>query len=120
MLLAIQFLLAMLATALAFAPMGTHMATKTTTRTTTASSLQMMSDLAALSSSGMLLADTEPWVQPLSLVLDPTLNLLSFAMVRLTVLLACFAHDCFCCCLPYSLTHTLTHTRSLYRSLFLL
>jgi hypothetical protein len=30
----------------------------------------------------MLLAETEPWVQPLSLVLDPALNLLSFAMVR--------------------------------------
>jgi hypothetical protein len=34
------------------------------------------------SSSTMLLAETEPWVQPLALVLDPALNLLSFAMVR--------------------------------------
>jgi hypothetical protein len=29
-----------------------------------------------------MLAETEPWVQPLSLVLDPFLNLFSFAMVR--------------------------------------
>ena len=29
-----------------------------------------------------ILAETEPWVQPLSNVLDPFLNLLSFAMVR--------------------------------------
>jgi len=31
----------------------------------------------------MLLAETEPWVQPLANVLDPTLNILSFAMVRI-------------------------------------
>ena len=32
--------------------------------------------------SSIMLAETEPWVQPLSLVLDPFLNLFSFAMVR--------------------------------------
>ena len=32
--------------------------------------------------SSLMLAETEPWVQPLSLVLDPFLNLFSFAMVR--------------------------------------
>jgi hypothetical protein len=34
------------------------------------------------SPSSVLLAETDPWVQPLALVLDPALNLLSFAMVR--------------------------------------
>lgn len=32
-------------------------------------------------STSMLLAETEPWVQPLANALDPTLNLLSFAML---------------------------------------
>ena len=35
-----------------------------------------------MESSAMLLAETEPWVQPLALVMGPTLNFLSFAMVR--------------------------------------
>jgi hypothetical protein len=34
--------------------------------------------------SSMMLAETEPWVQPLSLVLDPFLNLFSFAMVSIS------------------------------------
>ena len=32
---------------------------------------------------GILLAETEPWVQPLYSVLDPFFNLFSFAMVSL-------------------------------------
>ncbi|KAI2499549.1 hypothetical protein MHU86_14910 [Fragilaria crotonensis] len=36
--------------------------------------------------SSMMLAETEPWVQPLSLVLDPFLNLFSFAMLCRIVL----------------------------------
>lgn len=84
MLREIQFLLTtLLATALAFAPVTRMVATTTTTTTTAATSLQMMDSLSDLASSGMLLAEAEPWVQPLSLVLDPALNLLSFAMVRL-------------------------------------
>ena len=35
-------------------------------------------------SSGLLLAETEPWVQPLAFVLGPFLNFISFAMVRAT------------------------------------
>ena len=35
-----------------------------------------------MESSAMLLAETEPWVQPLALVMGPSLNFLSFAMVR--------------------------------------
>jgi YggT family protein len=46
------------------------------------------------------LAETEPWVQPLSLVLDPALNLLSFAMVR--------KHIC-CSFLPFCTRHKHTH-----------
>lgn len=47
-------------------------------------SLQMVdvSSMPDIASTGMLLAETEAWVQPLALVLDPFLNLLSFAMVR--------------------------------------
>eukprot|EP00542_Grammatophora_oceanica_P021415 CAMPEP_0194046464 /NCGR_PEP_ID=MMETSP0009_2-20130614/21128_1 /TAXON_ID=210454 /ORGANISM="Grammatophora oceanica, Strain CCMP 410" /LENGTH=165 /DNA_ID=CAMNT_0038691767 /DNA_START=62 /DNA_END=559 /DNA_ORIENTATION=+ len=49
-------------------------------------SLRMIeiSDLATQSS--LVLAETEPWVQPLSLVLDPFLNLLSFGMLCRVVL----------------------------------
>ena len=35
-------------------------------------------------SSALLLAETEPWVQPLAFVLGPFLNFISFAMVRAT------------------------------------
>jgi hypothetical protein len=63
--------------------------------TTTASALYML-DLSGISetssaltsvvsSSGVILAETEPWVQPLSLVLGPFLNFLSFAMVSFRV-----------------------------------
>jgi hypothetical protein len=38
--------------------------------------------VSAVTSSGLVVAETEPWVQPLSFVLGPTLNFLSFAMVR--------------------------------------
>lgn len=41
----------------------------------------MMMDVNTLGNSMMLLAETEPWVQPLANVLDPTLNILSFAML---------------------------------------
>ena len=37
--------------------------------------------VASLASSGMLLAETEAWVQPTALVLGPFLNFMSFAMV---------------------------------------
>lgn len=40
------------------------------------------SSVSTFPSSMTILAETEPWVQPLSLVLDPFLNFLSFAMVR--------------------------------------
>ena len=72
------FVAVMLGTASAFAPIATHTAATATT------SLRMMDvgNLQDVASSGMLLAETEAWVQPLSLVLDPFLNLLSFAMVR--------------------------------------
>jgi hypothetical protein len=84
----IQFFLTLLATALAFAPV-THVTTTTTKTTPTC--LQMMDSLPHhLASSGILLAETEPWVQPLSLVLDPALNLLSFAMVRTYICCARF------------------------------
>ena len=35
-----------------------------------------------MASSSMILSETEAWVQPLSLVMGPTLNFFSFAMVR--------------------------------------
>lgn len=35
-------------------------------------------------SSSMVLAETEAWVQPTAAILDPVLNILSFAMVRET------------------------------------
>lgn len=38
--------------------------------------------LLLVQSPGLLLAETDPWVQPLATILDPVLNLLSFAMVR--------------------------------------
>jgi YggT family protein len=38
--------------------------------------------VSAVTSSGLIVAETEPWVQPLSFVLGPSLNFLSFAMVR--------------------------------------
>lgn len=37
-------------------------------------------------SSTLLIAETEPWVQPSALVLDPFLNLMSFAMLARVVL----------------------------------
>jgi len=37
------------------------------------------------SNPGLLLAETDPWVQPTALVLGPFLNFLSLAMVRLFV-----------------------------------
>jgi YggT family protein len=39
-----------------------------------------------IASTGLILAEAEPWVQPLSLVLDPFLNLFSFAMLCRVVL----------------------------------
>lgn len=39
------------------------------------------SDVIGLVSSSMVLSETDPWVQPLALVLGPFLNLFSFAMV---------------------------------------
>lgn len=49
----------------------------------TSSPLHMMdvTSMPDIASTGMILAETEAWVQPLALVLDPFLNLLSFAMV---------------------------------------
>mmetsp|Transcript_4384 Transcript_4384/g.8524 ORF Transcript_4384/g.8524 Transcript_4384/m.8524 type:complete len:98 (+) Transcript_4384:45-338(+) len=38
--------------------------------------------VSASTSSAVMLAETDPWVVPLQSVLDPLLNLLSFAMVR--------------------------------------
>eukprot|EP00545_Synedropsis_sp_CCMP1620_P012975 CAMPEP_0119014626 /NCGR_PEP_ID=MMETSP1176-20130426/10063_1 /TAXON_ID=265551 /ORGANISM="Synedropsis recta cf, Strain CCMP1620" /LENGTH=153 /DNA_ID=CAMNT_0006967831 /DNA_START=20 /DNA_END=481 /DNA_ORIENTATION=- len=54
-------------------------------------SLQMMDpnvfvDQTTNVASSLLLADTEEWVQPLALVLDPFLNLFSFAMLCRIVL----------------------------------
>ena len=56
--------------------------------TTRATSLHMMdvSSIPDIASTGLILAETEPWVQPLSLVLDPFLNLFSLAMVSLCFL----------------------------------
>jgi hypothetical protein len=70
-----------LGAASSFAPIAAPM------RTLSATSLQMMdaSNLPDIASTGMILAETEPWVQPLSLVLDPFLNLFSFAMVSVVV-----------------------------------
>jgi hypothetical protein len=42
----------------------------------------LLIDQTATVASSLLLAETEPWIQPLALVLDPFLNLFSFAMVR--------------------------------------
>jgi hypothetical protein len=70
--------LAVLATASAFAPI----APRTTTRS---ASMNMMDPTAiqdSIQTTSMLLAETEPWVQPLYSVLDPFFNLFSFAMVR--------------------------------------
>jgi hypothetical protein len=69
----------LLVAASAFTPITTAPAV-TTTRAT---SLHMMdvSGVPDIASTGLILAEAEPWVQPLSLVLDPFLNLFSFAMV---------------------------------------
>jgi hypothetical protein len=40
--------------------------------------------VAGITSSSLMLSETEAWVQPLFLVLGPVLNLLSFGMVRLS------------------------------------
>ena len=56
------------------------------------------SDAVALSSSvassGLVLAETEAWVQPAASFLDPFLNLMSFAMVRrlMSLCLCCLYH----------------------------
>eukprot|EP01082_Thalassiosira_pseudonana_P011190 g10702.t1 g10702 contig4:2375383-2376001(+) len=44
------------------------------------------SDVIGLVSSSMVLSETDPWVQPLALVLGPFLNLFSFAMLCRIVL----------------------------------
>jgi hypothetical protein len=41
-----------------------------------------------MASSGLVLAETEPWVQPVSFVLGPFLNFLSFAMVSKHVMMS--------------------------------
>ncbi len=40
-----------------------------------------------MGSTSVFLSETEPWVQPLSLVLGPFLNFFSFAMVRSVLIL---------------------------------
>lgn len=45
------------------------------------SPVDVVDTTASLGNSMMLLAETEPWVQPLANVLDPTLNILSLAML---------------------------------------
>ena len=44
--------------------------------------LQISEPLLSIQSTGLVLAETDPWVQPLASILDPILNILSFAMVR--------------------------------------
>ena len=66
--------------------------TSLTKPTATATALHLVSpDVVAstITDMNMLLAETEPWVQPLANVLDPTLNILSFAMVGLLVSYLC-------------------------------
>lgn len=46
----------------------------------------ILSGASYASSNSLLLAETEPWVQPLANVLDPFLNLMSFAMLTRVVL----------------------------------
>jgi len=70
----------LLGAASAFAPIVPM--TPTSTKVTSLNMVDM-SSVHDIASTGLLLAETEPWVQPLSLVLDPFLNLLSFAMVSL-------------------------------------
>mmetsp|Transcript_21164 Transcript_21164/g.29921 ORF Transcript_21164/g.29921 Transcript_21164/m.29921 type:complete len:170 (+) Transcript_21164:147-656(+) len=75
----------------AFAPpsaRGTTFATTTVGSSfSSETSLKMMDvgtiqqSVSAAQSTGMLLAETEAWVQPLASVLDPFLNLFSFAML---------------------------------------
>ena len=63
--------------------------TPATTFVARSSSLHMMDPSAmeaiatsAVTSSALVLAETEAWVQPAATFLDPFLNIMSFAMVR--------------------------------------
>ena len=56
------------------------------TMTTGDSISSSLSSLLASSSSSIYLAETEAWVQPTALILDPLLNFLSFAMLARVVL----------------------------------
>lgn len=95
-------LLAMCASASAFVAPATSVAN--TGKTFTAMQMADVSTLADVahgvstfhSTSGLVLAETEAWVQPTALVLGPFLNFLSFAMVRFFLQLCAFSlyfHD---------------------------
>ena len=47
-----------------------------------------------VTSSSIILSETEPWVQPLSLVLGPSLNFFSFAMVRFAAYIHIYVSIC--------------------------
>lgn len=80
-------LVTLLSTADAFVGPASSMATQ---RSLTSMSMVDFSAVAEVSNtvpafvanSGLLVAETEAWVQPTALVLGPFLNFLSFAMVR--------------------------------------
>jgi YggT family protein len=83
-----QFRLLIATLLLGAASAFTPMITTAPAMMTRATSLHMMdvSGVPDIASTGLILAEAEPWVQPLSLVLDPFLNLFSFAMLCRVVL----------------------------------
>ena len=67
--------------------------TTSSSRSSSAMSMMMLdipsvteTAVGAMSSSGMILAEIEPWVKPVATILDPFLNFMSFAMLCRVVL----------------------------------
>jgi hypothetical protein len=93
-----QFRLLIATLLLGAASAFTPMITTAPAMMTRATSLHMMdvSGVPDIASTGLILAEAEPWVQPLSLVLDPFLNLFSFAMVSFALMppLVCADGQC--------------------------